>query len=235
MYVTPELHQSIIGLGWAEDLPEGMIANCMHEVARKRNPAIPREVADSFAKYGVRFGIRPDLAFGISMLETDWWRFTGQALPEMNNPGGIKCGCNKTPPDPCMPGRAGPQFRVYPTIDAGIAHMMAHLYCYTHATDNVGARQYDSCWSSWYKEALNEVQGTPSDSILACYTFWRLGKFTQGLDVERAKTITAIAKEVESNKPNTPINEVINKVPWWGWTGGLAALLLLIGKEKRRQ
>lgn len=60
----------------------------MQALLLSRNPAAP-DYAEIYLEEGAVEGIRGDIAFAQSCLETGYWRFGGQVLKEQNNFGGL--------------------------------------------------------------------------------------------------------------------------------------------------
>jgi len=55
------------------------------------------ELAEFFISEGSAEGVRGDMAFCQSILETGWFKFGGQVLPEQNNYGGLSDACFMSP------------------------------------------------------------------------------------------------------------------------------------------
>ncbi|MBL0388405.1 glucosaminidase domain-containing protein [Tumebacillus sp. ITR2] len=89
------------------------LRNYLHQV----NPSAP-DYSSWYITIGRKYGVRGDIAFCQSILETNYWRFGGLVLPEQNNFAGI--------------GAVGGTERgaVFPTPQAGIEAQIQHLYAY---------------------------------------------------------------------------------------------------------
>lgn len=220
------MSNSILGLpSWATGKSENEITTILQTSIRRRcNPPVGLE--HLFVKWGSRFGICPDVLAAISMLETDWWNFSGNVTPDMNNPAGIRCKCDEGSPD-CKPGKNGTTYRTYPSLEVGIAHFSAHLYCYTHAEDRAGAKRYDPCWATWYASMLQQATqyGLAPDSIDACYSMWRDGVLpptAKGLEaIASIKRMLAEFEKDANNMPNTPSS---SSIPSWLLPVGLGVI-----------
>lgn len=223
------LNVSILGLpSWAHGKSEQYIQEVLRSVIRKHsNP--PDKLEQLFVKWGLRFGVRPDVLAAISMLETGWWRFGGNATPDMNNPAGLRCKCNEEP-TACRMGKNNEMYRAYPTLDQGVAHFAAHLYCYTHAQDSAGAQQYDPCWATWYYPALQKASqyGLAPDSIDACYSIWRDGVLPPTTGGQQAiASIKSIVEEFERSADGI-IVKPDSAAPSWLLPIGLGLLAILL-------
>ncbi|PWK08370.1 S-layer homology domain-containing protein [Tumebacillus permanentifrigoris] len=90
------------------------LRNYLHQV----NPSAP-DYSTWYLTIGRKYGVRGDIAFCQSLLETNYWRFGNLVLPEQNNFAGI--------------GAVGGAERgnVFPTPQAGIEAQIQHLYAYS--------------------------------------------------------------------------------------------------------
>lgn len=89
----------------------------MNQFLRQVNPSVP-DLAAVFLQIGREYGIRGDIAFAQSILETNYFRFTGDVRADQNNFAGI--GATGTPA----------RGAAFPTPEAGIEAQMQHLYAY---------------------------------------------------------------------------------------------------------
>lgn len=90
----------------------------MNQFVKKFNPSAP-ELGSLYQKFGTAFGIRGDVAFAQALLETNYFRFTGDVGPEQNNFAGI--GATGS-------GKRGASFE---TQETGVLAQFQHLYAYT--------------------------------------------------------------------------------------------------------
>jgi N-acetylmuramoyl-L-alanine amidase len=90
------------------------LRNYLHQV----NPSAP-DYSTWYISIGRKYGVRGDIAFCQSLLETNYWRFGNLVLPDQNNFAGI--------------GAVGGAQRgnVFPTPQAGIEAQIQHLYAYS--------------------------------------------------------------------------------------------------------
>lgn len=90
------------------------LRNYLHQV----NPSAP-DYSTWYVTIGRKYGVRGDLVFCQSLLETNYWRFGNLVLAEQNNFAGI--------------GAFGGSNRgaVFPTPQAGIEAQIQHLYAYS--------------------------------------------------------------------------------------------------------
>lgn len=101
----------------------------MEAELRSRNPGhIHPEVANTYAAWGSRFGIRPDIAFAQMLHETGFLRYGGLVQPGQNNFAGIGA------TGPGHPGRS------YPTMNDGVyAHYaLLDYYIYVRGVRTLG-------------------------------------------------------------------------------------------------
>lgn len=90
----------------------------MLQQARYLNPDFPPEVAYWYAELAPGFGIDVRFAFAQMAKETNWWRFTGEAKPEWNNPAGLG-----------VDGSPGVGIR-FDSVLSGVLGHLSHLLCY---------------------------------------------------------------------------------------------------------
>lgn len=102
---------------------------------RKHNPSFDSKIAEAFIKFGDLYGIRGDVAFAQSILETGWFKFQGSSVnPSQNN----FCGLGAT-----GGGVSGASFS---SIEEGVEAQMQHLWAYAskaaipHGRKNVDPR-----------------------------------------------------------------------------------------------
>ena len=95
------------------ELTAFQLRNYLHQI----NPSAP-DYANWFISLGQKYGVRGDIAFCQSLLETGYFRFGGAVLPTQNNFSGL--------------GATGGTVRgiQFPTPQAGIEAQMQHLYAY---------------------------------------------------------------------------------------------------------
>jgi hypothetical protein len=60
----------------------------LKDYLKQRNPNAP-DYAQLYLDFGSLYGVRGDIAFAQSMLETNFWRFGGSVRPEQNNFSGL--------------------------------------------------------------------------------------------------------------------------------------------------
>lgn len=89
----------------------------MMQFLRQINPTAP-DLAAAYLQIGSEYGIRGDIAFAQSILETDYYRFTGDVHPEQNNFAGIGAT------------GSGTRGAAFSTPQAGIEAHLQHLYAY---------------------------------------------------------------------------------------------------------
>ncbi|MCM3691825.1 SPOR domain-containing protein [Neobacillus niacini] len=107
---NPQIPSSILG-------PTLLTAEQMNQYVRKINPNAP--LLGSFYKvFGEYYGIRGDVAFAQAMLETDYFRFTGDVRNGQNNFAGIGA---------VGGGVRGASFQ---TPQDGVLAQLQHLYAY---------------------------------------------------------------------------------------------------------
>jgi len=92
-------------------------ASQMIQFVREVNPSAP-DYAQRYLDLGRRYGIRGDLAYAQSILETNYWRFGGSVQPHQNNFAGLGATGGSA---------AGASFQ---TPEQGIEAQMQHLYGY---------------------------------------------------------------------------------------------------------
>jgi N-acetylmuramoyl-L-alanine amidase len=90
----------------------------MNQFVKKFNPSAP-ELGSFYQKFGTAYGIRGDVAFAQAILETNYFRFTGDVGPGQNNFAGI--GATGS-------GQRGASFE---TQETGVLAHFQHLYAYT--------------------------------------------------------------------------------------------------------
>lgn len=97
--------------------PQRMIA-----FVKKENPHAPdiEEIAHAFIEIGNKYGVRGDIAFCQSILETGWFRYdNGTAVtPDQHNYGGLGVT------------QKGIKGNIFPTVREGITAQIQHLYAY---------------------------------------------------------------------------------------------------------
>lgn len=102
---------------------EALTADQLHAAARAKSADVPREWAELYARLAPEAGIRTSIAFAQALKETDYFRFTGTALREWNNPAGLG-----------VTGGAGPDGlpagNRFPTREAGARAHLGHLLWY---------------------------------------------------------------------------------------------------------
>ncbi|ETI68599.1 N-acetylmuramoyl-L-alanine amidase [Neobacillus vireti] len=89
----------------------------MNQFVKKVNPSAP-ELGSFYQKFGAAYGIRGDVAFAQAILETNYFRFTGDVGREQNNFAGI--GATGS-------GKRGASFE---TQETGVLAQLQHLYAY---------------------------------------------------------------------------------------------------------
>ena len=115
--VTPRADATPV-LGQSKVTPEEIAAWYRSKRIRSRSPTPVRELARLFVEEGNAQGVRGDLAFAQSMVETGWLRYGGQVRPSDHNFSGLGA-C-----DSCRRGLAFGD----PTI--GVRAQIQHLYAY---------------------------------------------------------------------------------------------------------
>lgn len=87
---------------------------------KTKNPNFDPKIAEAFIKIGEKYGIRGDVAFCQSILETGWFKFDGgtAVTPDQHN----YCGLGVT--------SKGVKGHSFPTIEAGVTAQIQHLYAY---------------------------------------------------------------------------------------------------------
>jgi hypothetical protein len=90
----------------------------MTEFVKKVNPAFNPKIAEVFIKIGDIYGIRGDVAFIQSVIETNWFRFGGDVRAEQNNFAGLGA---------VGDGARGASFS---SIEEGVRAQIQHLYAY---------------------------------------------------------------------------------------------------------
>lgn len=99
----------------------------MVEFVTKRNPRAENieEIAKSFIKVGKKYGLRGDIAFCQSIIETGWFRFDGGTAvkPKQHN----YCGLGVV-----SKGISGHSFD---TVEDGVTAQIQHLYAYASKED----------------------------------------------------------------------------------------------------
>lgn len=110
---TPTKGTSIIGNSVAK--VEQMIS-----FVQAKNPGFDGKIAEAFLKVGNKYGVRGDIAFCQSIIETGWFKFTGgtAVTPDQHN----YCGMGVT-----SKGMKGASFD---TIEDGVAAQIQHLFAY---------------------------------------------------------------------------------------------------------
>ena len=106
----PGIDYSILG-------PSIVQAQQLDAFVKTVNPTVP-SVGDFYIFYGNLYGIRGDIAFAQAILETDYFRFTGQVKPSQYNYAGIGT---------TGPGNDGASFA---TPEEGVLAHIQHLYAY---------------------------------------------------------------------------------------------------------
>lgn len=110
---------SIAGSPYEEPImqPRRATVEQMEKFVHDVNPAAPF-LAEIFIKIGDMEGVRGDIAFAQSILETNYFRFTGTVKPEQNNFAGI--------------GTTGPEVlgAYFQTAEEGIRAQIQHLKAY---------------------------------------------------------------------------------------------------------
>lgn len=100
------------------------------------NPSGDLSIVDLYYQIAAIYGIKADLAFLQSMLETNWLKFTGVVQPEQNNFAGLGA------TGPSNPGES------FPTAEVGVEAHIQHLYAYgTTAQLPAGRPLYDRRFS----------------------------------------------------------------------------------------
>jgi hypothetical protein len=89
----------------------------MNLFAKSVNPNAP-ELGSYYSSLGAYYGIRGDIAFAQALLETNYFRFTGDVHPEQNNYAGIGATGG---------GNSGTSFK---TPEEGVLAQIQHLYAY---------------------------------------------------------------------------------------------------------
>ncbi len=92
----------------------------MYRFVLTRNPDFDRSIAEAFYELGKVYGIRGDVAFCQSVIETGWFMFTGgtAVTPDQHN----YCGLGVT-----KLGRKGHSFD---SVEQGVRAQLQHLYAY---------------------------------------------------------------------------------------------------------
>ena len=148
-----------------------------------RNPGhIHPEIAELYAYWGPRYGIRSDLAFAQMLLETNSLRYGGLVQPWQNNFAGIGA------TGPGHPGRS------YPTAEAGVKAHLQLLRDYVNLRGCRTLRDLNGRWAvpgTGYGQAIaryatelrnfspggfwlgnfNEITGTPAAGLSTMYYF----------------------------------------------------------------
>lgn len=119
-------------------------ADQLKAILYAKNPGAP-DVVDLYLSIGKIYGIRGDVAFCQAALETGWWHYGGDALPEQNNycglgvTGAIVEDASAEPlrgADPAnvwfVTGKHGAWFSS-PAV--GVEAQIQHLYAYVHGDD----------------------------------------------------------------------------------------------------
>lgn len=98
--------------------PTYLSPELMDLFAKSINPGAP-ELGSYYQTFGKLYGIRGDIAFAQSLLETNFFRFTGVVQPNQNNFGGL--------------GSTGPNTRgaSFKTPEDGVLAQLQHLFAYT--------------------------------------------------------------------------------------------------------
>lgn len=91
--------------------------------ARRENTQIPREWVELYARLAPEAGIRTSIAFAQAVKETNYFRFTGDARPEWNNPAGLGVG-GGTRPDGEKDGNR------FQSREAGVRAHLGHILWY---------------------------------------------------------------------------------------------------------
>lgn len=86
--------------------------------ARNVNPAFRSEIAFAYARLGVRYGVKGDVAFCQAIYETNWFRFGGNVQAGQNNFAGLGSTGG---------GVAGASFA---SFEEGVTAHIQHLYAY---------------------------------------------------------------------------------------------------------
>jgi len=118
--VTPPDPSTIMGATFLSPLQ-------MNQFVKSINPAAV-ELGDFYYKYGNYYGIRGDVAFAQSLLETNYFRFTGVVKASQNNFSGLGATGQTT---------GGAAFK---TPEEGVLAQFQHLYAY--ATTKAMPSQY---------------------------------------------------------------------------------------------
>ena len=97
----------------------------MTAFVRKNNPHFDGNIAEAFLKISKKYGIRGDVAFAQSIIETGWFKFDGGTAvdPSQHNYGGL--GVAKK-------GEKGDSFA---SIEDGVTAQIQHLYAYANKKD----------------------------------------------------------------------------------------------------
>ncbi|MHC0036313.1 glucosaminidase domain-containing protein [Pseudoneobacillus sp. C159] len=90
----------------------------MIQFVKRVNPEFNAAIAEQFLTISQRYGVRGDVAFCQSILETNWFRFGGDVRSEQNNYAGIGAS------------GGGRQGAFFSTIAEGITAHIQHLYAY---------------------------------------------------------------------------------------------------------
>lgn len=95
-------------------------AGRMCAFVREKNPGFDCRIAEAFIEVGRRYGVRGDIAFCQSILETGWFKFTGgtAVTADQHN----YCGLGVT--------RLGLKGAGFDTVEDGVTAQIQHLYAY---------------------------------------------------------------------------------------------------------
>lgn len=112
-YINSSIQSKTSILGKSILLPEQL-----KRALKKVNGSANMEIVDIYYDIAPIYGVKADLAFLQSVLETNWLRFTGIVKPGQNNFAGI--------------GATGPNSSSlsFPTVKAGVEAHIQHLYAY---------------------------------------------------------------------------------------------------------
>jgi hypothetical protein len=97
-----------------------VVAEQMIAFVKKVNPNFDEAIAPAYLKVGEKYGVRGDMAFAQSLIETGWFKFDGgtAVTPDQHN----YCGMGVT--------SKGMKGNSFDTIEAGVTAQVQHLLAY---------------------------------------------------------------------------------------------------------
>lgn len=107
--------------------------NQLKSALKHHNPNADTSIVDIYYEIAKIYGIKADMAFLQSMLETNWLKFTGTVKGRQNNFAGLGA-----------TGKGNPG-ETFPTVEAGVEAHIQHLFAYATAKPlPKGRRLYDT-------------------------------------------------------------------------------------------